>query len=198
MKYKKLMIILSAFIMTIVYIVHPYMMENEKAIDGFKKDIIRFHIRANSDRKEDQDLKLEIRDEILDEMGHKFESSNSLEESRYIILENMDNMKDIAEKVIKGRGEDYEVEISLGQDYFPIRKYGNMVFPQGEYETLMIKIGEARGENWWCVMFPPLCFVDITHSLALENDDLDEFVIDEDRPIKLKSKILDFFRNVFN
>lgn len=173
------------------------MTKGDEVIDGFKKDIIRFHIRANSDKKEDQELKLQIRDEILNAMGDKFALSKSLDESREIILDNMDNMKSIAEKVIYDLGKDYEVDISLGQDNFPIRKYGNMVFPQGEYETLMIEIGEARGENWWCVMFPPLCFVDITHSVAIENEELDEFIVEEERPIKLKSKIVDFFKKVF-
>src|SRR5699024_691551 len=72
----------------------------------------------------------------------------------------------LAQEVISGIGEDYGVSVSLGREIFPIRKYGNIVFPQGEYEALIVEIGEAKGQNWWCVMFPPLCFVDITHSVA--------------------------------
>lgn len=177
------------------------MESRDGTIDGFKKDIIRFHIRANSDSKEDQDLKLKIRDEILQAMGEKFELLNSIEESRHIIEDNLMEMKSISQRVVYDEGKDYEVEVSLGMDNFPIRKYGDMLLPQGEYETLLIEIGESKGQNWWCVMFPPLCFVDITHSIALASEDtgegLNEFVIDESQPLKFKSLIVDFIKNIF-
>lgn len=196
MKYKRLMLLLCTFIIFTIYIVHPYIIEKNRTIDGFNKDIIRFHVRANSDAGEDQALKLEVRDEILDVMGEKFRNTKSLEESREIIMANMDEMKSIAEDVVDRWGKDYSIDVSLGQDYFPIRKYGNMVFPQGEYETLMIEIGEGKGQNWWCVMFPPLCFIDITHSVAFENEELEEFIIDETQPVKLKSIILDLIKKI--
>ena len=196
MKYKRLMLLLCTFIIFTIYIVHPYIIEKNKTIDGFNKDIIRFHVRANSDAGEDQALKLEVRDEILDVMGEKFRNTKSLEESREIIMANMDEMKSIAEDVVDRWGKDYSIDVSLGQDYFPIRKYGNMVFPQGEYETLLIEIGEGKGQNWWCVMFPPLCFIDITHSVAFENEELEEFVIDETQPLKIKSIILDLIKKI--
>ncbi|MDR7869647.1 MAG: stage II sporulation protein R [Tissierellaceae bacterium] len=193
MKYKKLILILSVFIIFFIYILHPYIESGGRITDGFKKEIIRFHIRANSDNIDDQDLKLKIRDEILSVMGDKFKSIDSIEESRKIIMDNLDEMKSISEKVIYNEGKNYEVDVTLGQDNFPIRKYGNMIFPQGEYETLLIEIGEAKGQNWWCVMFPPLCFVDITHSVALADDvdleELNEFVIDETQPLKFRSLI---------
>lgn len=196
MKYKRLMLLLCTFIIFTIYIVHPYIIEKNRTIDGFNKDIIRFHVRANSDTGEDQALKLEVRDEILDVMGEKFRNTKSLEESREIIMANMDEMKSIAKDVVDRWGKDYSIDVSLGQDYFPIRKYGNMVFPQGEYETLMIEIGEGKGQNWWCVMFPPLCFIDITHSVAFENEELEEFIIDETQPVKLKSIILDLIKKI--
>ncbi len=196
MKYKRLMLILSAFIISIIYIVHPYMVEKNRTIDGFNKNIIRFHVRANSDTGDDQALKLEVRDEVLKAMEGRFKGVKSLEESRDIIRNNMEEMKFIAQNVIQRWGREYEVDISLGQDYFPTRKYGNMVFPQGEYESLIIEIGEGKGQNWWCVMFPPLCFVDITHSVAFENRELEEFIIDETQPLKLKSIILDFIKGI--
>lgn len=169
-------------------------MESGMAIDGFKKEIIRFHIRANSNLKEDQDLKQKIRDEILSSMGDKFKSIDNIEESRQLIMDNLQEMKSITQKVIHKEGKDYEVAVSLGLDNFPIRKYGSLILPQGEYETLLIEIGEAKGQNWWCVMFPPLCFVDITHSTAIASDDTDddvlnEFIIDEDQPLKFRSLI---------
>lgn len=196
MKYKKIILALSLFIITFTYIIHPYVEGYAK--DGFKDEIIRFHIRANSDKKEDQALKLKIRDEILDEMTEKFKDSKSIEESRRIIIANMDKMKSIAERVIEKQGKNYEVAITLGQDNFPTRKYGNMVLPTGEYETLLISLGEGKGQNWWCVMFPPLCFVDITHSVAYNLEkELDVQLEEGKEPtLKLKWKIVELINKL--
>lgn len=201
MKYKKQILVLSFILIFFTYIMFPYMEAQGESTDGFKKELIRFHIRANSDLKEDQDLKLKIRDQILGAMGEKFESVDSIEESRQIILANLDVMKSISQEVIQREGKDYQVAVSLGQDNFPIRKYGNLILPQGEYESLLIEIGEAKGQNWWCIMFPPLCFVDITHSTALASDDieaLNEYIIDESQPLKFRSLIAEALAKLFN
>lgn len=215
MKYKKTILLLSLLIISITYVIHPMLEETIIEKKEYKDEIIRFHIRANSDKEEDQELKLKIRDEILKEMKVKFENTVDLDESRKVIVENMEEMKTITEKVIQNEGEDYSVDITLGQDNFPTRKYGNLVFPAGDYETLLITLGEGSGQNWWCVMFPPLCFVDITHSVAynLENEleaepkteeqseteeypETEEQLEIEDQPkLKLKSIILDLIRS---
>jgi stage II sporulation protein R len=203
MKYKKLILILSLFIITFTYIIHPLVQENILEKKSFEDEIIRFHIRANSDKEEDQGLKLKIRDEILKEMKEKFKDTASLDESREIIKANMEEMKSITENVIKREGEDYSVEVTLGQDNFPTRKYGNLVFPAGDYETLLITLGEGKGQNWWCVMFPPLCFVDITHSVAYnlekqleaEEEEVKE-ELEEQPKLKLKWKIVDLFKSL--
>ena len=194
MKYKKTILLLSLFIITFTYLIHPWIDNNVK--EGLEEKIIRFHIRANSDKQEDQTLKLKIRDEILKEMGEKFKDTKDLNESRDIIKSNMKRMKVITENVISKEGEDYSVEITLGQDDFPTRKYGNLVFPAGEYETLLITLGEGKGQNWWCVMFPPLCFVDITHSVAynLEKELGVEIKEGQVPTLKLKWKIVELIK----
>lgn len=195
MKYKKLILLLSLFIITFIYIIHPFIENQVK--NGFKDEIIRFHIRANSDKEEDQALKLKIRDEVLKEMEDKFKDTSSLEESRKIIKANMEEMKHITEKVIKEEGKDYEVAVTLGQDKFPTRKYGNLVLPSGEYETLLITLGEGKGQNWWCVMFPPLCFVDITHSVAYNLEKELGGTLAEERPtLKLKWKTAEILKKM--
>ena len=196
MKYKRSILLLSAFIISFIYIFHP-LIEKKITKNSFKDKVIRFHIRANSDKKEDQALKLLIRDEILEVMGEKFKDTQSLDESRVVIKDNMNEMKKISENIIRDQGKDYEVNISLKEDNFPLKKYGNMVFPQGEYEALIIEIGQAEGQNWWCVMFPPICFVDITHSVAYaaENNELGEYVQEANQPLILKSAIGEFFKN---
>lgn len=198
MKYQKLMIILAAIIFIFIYTINPYIEDKVLYKNPYKDKIIRFHIRANSDKESDQALKLKIRDEILETMGDKFKDTKTIEESRIVIQKNMEKIRDIALEVIKGEGLDYDVKVSLGIDDFPIRRYGNMIFPQGEYETLLVTIGEGRGQNWWCVMFPPLCFVDITHSVAYDVDDenLGEFIADENEPPKLKSKIAEWVKDI--
>lgn len=199
MKYKKMILILAIFIISFIYIIHPYIEDKMLIENPYKDKIIRFHVRANSDIEEDQNLKLKVRDKILEVMGEKFEGVQSLAESRVVIQENINEIKTISEEVIKDNNKDYTVTVSLGQDDFPIRKYGNMIFPQGEYETLLVTIGQGAGQNWWCVMFPPLCFVDITHSTALDVEgELNNYIIDQNKPIKLKSKIGDFFKNLKN
>lgn len=195
MKYKKTILVLLLFIITFTYIVHPIIEDRYR--EGYKDNIIRFHIRANSDNEEDQALKLKIKDKILESMKEKFQDSRSLEEGRITIKENMEEMKFITEKVIEGEGKDYSVGISLGQDKFPIRKYGNLVLPTGEYETLLITLGEGKGQNWWCIMFPPLCFVDITHSVSYNlEEELENYLGKEEIELKLKWKIVDIFKRL--
>lgn len=200
MKYKRTILILTAFILLFIYVMHPAI-ENNLIENPYKDEIIRFHVRANSDLEEDQRLKLEVRDEILDKMQEKFEGVESIEESREIILDNLEEIEEIAEKVIGENHKDYEVKANLLMEEFPVRKYGDMIYPQGDYETLLVTIGRGQGQNWWCVMFPPLCFVDVTHSYALETEEpeeqLGDHIIDDTSP-KLKSIVFDFFKDLFS
>ena len=187
MKYKKLILILSLLIIIMVYIVFPYM--EVRNTNSFKENIIRFHIKANSDKEEDQLLKIKIRDKVLKEIGKEFGNSQSIEETRTIVENNLGNMKSIAEDIIASEGKNYSINISLGNENFPTRKYGNITFPSGEYETVMLTIGEGKGKNWWCVMFPPLCFVDINHSNAnTVEEDLKEVLTEEEINLLLSNK----------
>lgn len=124
--------------------------------------LIRFHVIANSDSISDQALKLKVRDAVLSYMAPKLKNSASIEESRKILLENDKEVEKIAAGIIGKNGYSYNVRTSLSHEYFPIKTYGNITLPQGKYEAYRIIIGDGAGQNWWCVMFPPLCFVDIT------------------------------------
>ncbi|WP_242985426.1 stage II sporulation protein R [Vallitalea okinawensis] len=130
------------------------------------KNFIRFHVIANSDTEDDQLLKLAVRDTVLDTMTPLLKDSSSIDESRELIEENREEIEAIARDVIHEWNRTYDVKVSLGQANFPTKKYGDVVLPAGEYEALRIQIGEAKGKNWWCVMFPPLCFVDVTHGIV--------------------------------
>ena len=134
----------------------------ENVVEDISEKLIRFHVLANSDSDIDQDLKLRVKDEVLKYISPILNESQSLEESREILKREDKNIIKIAEDYIKSQGFDYTVETTLTRENFPVKEYGNIVLPQGEYEAYRILIGEGKGQNWWCVMFPPLCFIDVT------------------------------------
>jgi len=186
--------------------------------DEVKDSLIRFHVIANSDSDEDQQLKLKVKNKVIDYLYPYLNSSQSLDESRKIIKDKMEDVKVLAEEVIKDNNYDYDVKVELSRENFPDKSYGNITLPQGNYEAFRIIIGSGQGRNWWCVMFPPLCFVDESKaqveydktenkiksngkSFELEGkDDSDESV--EDKPtdksnIKIKFKIAEIFKDIF-
>ena len=147
---------------------------NGSSLKNSKYDLsnqfIRFHVIANSDEDKDQQLKYAVRDVILKRSAPILAESSSLEESRKILKELEPELIKDAEKVVKDWGEDYPVVFDYGVFAFPSKSYGNIVLPAGEYEAVKIKIGKAEGANWWCVLFPPLCFVNIEKSTSIEVD----------------------------
>ncbi|GLC29405.1 stage II sporulation protein R [Clostridium omnivorum] len=129
---------------------------------SLEKKLIRFHVIASSDSAEDQALKLKVRDKVLEYITPKLKNSKSIDESRKILKDNDEAIRKIAETVISKNGYKYGVKTELSYEKFPVKTYGNITLPQGEYEAYRIIIGNGSGQNWWCVMFPPLCFIDIT------------------------------------
>jgi len=136
--------------------------KGENVQKDISRKIIRFHVIANSDSKDDQALKLKVRDKVLEYMQPKLKKSKSIDESRKIIEEGNKEIIAIAGEVIKKNGYNYSVTSTLSSENFPIKTYGNITLPQGKYEAYRIIIGTGKGQNWWCVMFPPVCFVDVT------------------------------------
>lgn len=207
MKYK-LLIVSLVLIISIIYILNSYLTAQEAYMDGIRDEIIRFHVRANSDSEEDQALKLKVRDKILKETKYLLKESKSIDETRSIMKNNLDNIKYIAQKVLEDEGENYNVNVTFGIERFPTRKYGNLVFPAGEYEALVVEIGEGKGQNWWCVMFPPLCFVDITNGTpahveedlmeVLSEEEINSLLAEKNPPIVLKSKLVELFEKTKN
>lgn len=122
------------------------------------KKILRFHIRANSDEELDQELKLEVRDAIGNLLGEKLNGVSNLEESKAVVTENMPQIIETAEEVIAAEGYAYTVDACLTTTSFPEKTYGDYTFPAGEYEALEVEIGEGAGHNWWCVLYPNMCF----------------------------------------
>ena len=135
---------------------------NDGLIDNLSEKLIRFHVLANSNSSEDQELKQKVKDRVVEYLLPKLQEAASVEESREILLREDASIKALAEEFIKNSGYEYAVSTELSRENFPVKRYGAIELPQGEYEAYRIIIGSGSGENWWCVMFPPLCFVDVT------------------------------------
>lgn len=207
---KKIITILS-FVLIIILISCTFSVNAEASIQkSISNKVIRFHVLANSDREEDQKLKLQVRDEVLKYIYPKLKNSKNIDETREILKRNDTEIKKIAERVIKKNGYSYSVTTGLKKEAFPVKTYGNITLPPGEYEAYKILIGEKRGQNWWCVMFPPLCFVDVTKgSIAYKETEKEmqqvltkkEYsLIDntkENKPIKVKFKIVEIINSIF-
>ncbi|MFZ5944127.1 MAG: stage II sporulation protein R [Bacillota bacterium] len=168
----------------IVFLIFLSLSLNQPLIaDEVEKDIIRLHIIANSDSPEDQNLKLEIRDLVLREMAELKELKNINQVSSYINKNSRAQKKHI-EKYIENKGFNYKVKIELGKSRFPARRYSNsLVLPAGEYMALKIIIGEGKGGNWWCVLYPPICHGDWVKKVEKS------LVLDEKTVPTLNSKI---------
>ncbi|GFI60885.1 hypothetical protein IMSAG049_00034 [Clostridiales bacterium] len=119
--------------------------------------VVRFHVLANSDEEFDQNLKLKVRDDILEHIGGGLKQCKSREDAEKYLEEHLEEIKKTAEKTIKAAGYCYSVKAELSYEHYPLRYYDNAVFPEGDYESLRVIIGRGEGHNWWCVMYPPLC-----------------------------------------
>ena len=126
-------------------------------------NIIRFHVRAESDSKEDQWLKLQVKEAVLAYISPVLSKSQSVDESRQLLYNESENIRNVAAATLRSLGDESDVNVYFENCYFPMKTYGDMTFPPGEYEAFRVDIGEAQGKNWWCVLYPPLCFVDAVY-----------------------------------
>lgn len=121
------------------------------------ENVVRLHVLANSDSVEDQELKLKVRDAVLEKTQKLFSDCSSKTEAQNVLEESLELIEQTALNAIAENGYDYTVSVLLGEEKYPTRNYESCCFPSGSYLSLRIMIGEARGQNWWCVLFPPLC-----------------------------------------
>ena len=125
--------------------------------DSIEKDVLRLHILANSDSAEDQSLKIKVRNSVIENESDIFDGVGNVTAAKEKVIRNYDSIKASAKKVIREEGYDYPVSVRIEKTYFPTRHYESFTLPAGYYEALRIVIGEGKGHNWWCVMYPPLC-----------------------------------------
>lgn len=150
--------------------------------EGIAGKIFRLHVVANSDKEEDQELKLDVKKTVVDYLSRRLGSGADLEETREYVLENLPEIERAALKTIEEQGKDYPVSAVVEKTYFPDRTYGDCTFPAGEYEALNIRIGKGEGKNWWCVLYPSLCFIDDTWGIVSreKKEELREILTEEE------------------
>ncbi len=151
------LILAAGFILTIIISNSVGFIKDGRKLDQLRESVLRLHIIADSDSEEDQRLKLCVRDAILEQSGELFGEADDLDSAEEAALEAMPEIVDIAENTLKAQGCDSTVRAYLADMEFDERVYGDITMPAGKYRALRIEIGEAKGHNWWCVMYPPLC-----------------------------------------
>lgn len=173
-----------------------------------KENIVRLHVVADSDEPDAQALKLKVRDSVTTYTAELLENSESAEESYKILQANIDGIQKVAEERARAEGCDLPVTATIGEFDFPVKSYGDISLPTGNYNAVKVTIGSGEGQNWWCVLFPPLCFVDseaaavsasgrvqLQENLSDETYDVIENPQGED-DLQIRFKIVDFFENL--
>lgn len=145
-------------------------------------DYLRLHIRANSNSEIDQNIKYEIKDELVEFLTPYFCNVTSKNEAIEIVNNLKEKMSEICVEVLRKNGFNYSANVKINNEYFPTRTYSNTTLESGYYDAVIVELGSAEGDNWWCVMYPPLCFI------TRENQ----------TEITFKSKIADWFKSLFN
>ena len=179
--------------------------KNQRIQEQIAGKVLRFHVLANSDTAEDQNLKLAVRDAVGSRMAELLSDVQDREACEQVVEAHLPEIAETAQAVVREAGYEYEVHAAIEETEFPSKTYGKFTFPAGKYEALRVVIGEGEGHNWWCVMFPPLCFVDISSGVVpdeskelLENIlSEEEFALisenDNNTEIQFKFKLLEFF-----
>lgn len=197
-------------VLLIVAIIAIYIwgeVEKEEDIQsGIKDKLLRYHVIANSDSEEDQQVKLKVKQAVLDAIKEKLSPAKDAPQAIEIVESNKEYILKVANDVLAGEGVDYKARVEVASRYFPTKVYGDLVLPPGQYNGLIIELGNAQGKNWWCVLFPTLCFVEPEYgvlpeeskeklSKVLTTEEYYAVIDDEDMQIKVESKIINKILN---
>ena len=184
---KKIFIFVPIFLIALIIIssVSPVISKSE----DISNNVFRLHIIANSDTEKDQTLKLKIRDNVLRLTSELYNNCNSVDDAVSVTKENIVLFRQAAQSIIAFYGYTYDTKVTVTKEYFNTRKYDNFTLPAGVYDSLKIIIGEGKGKNWWCVMFPSVCISGCT-------DDLRETLTEEEIEMLKSDKYIVRFKIV--
>ena len=205
-KVKMILAVLMTAAVTAILLMNSY---TENLNMGLADNLVRLHVIANSDSPEDQALKRDVRDAVLTYVQRELESSKDINQTKTIVNLRLDGITAIAKEKINNYSKNYNVKATLGSYPFPTKAYGDITLPAGSYQALRVVIGKGEGTNWWCVLFPPLCFVDVTHGTVPDSVKAnlkealseEEYIIvtsadeESDIPIKIKFKLVELFQD---
>lgn len=169
------------------------------------QNVLRFHIRAASNQQEAQNLKLKVRDAFLDTLSTYRTQMTDIESARQIVLDHMSELIDCMKDVLEVQGIKEEISVKLGKSWFPQKAYGDIILPEGDYEAVIVNIGSGNGKNWWCVLFPQLCFIDARESYVpregkaslREHLTEDTYASVLDERVEARLKIVEWLKEVF-
>lgn len=168
-------IAIISFIFLMLIGANSHLLIKETSAEGYQvipDEAIRLRILANSDSEEDQALKRKVRDAVNAEITVWVAELTSIEAARELIQERLPEIEKIVARVLEEEKSNQNYSVDYGRNVqFPTKLYGQFLYPAGEYEAILISLGEAEGANWWCVLFPPLCFLDFSTGDAIEASD---------------------------
>ncbi len=171
MKYLKKYLIIT--ILLILYTLVYSIAYANSTISNLSNNLFRLHVIANSNSETDQNLKYKVRDSLISYMNDICKKASTKQDAICIANTHIKEFYKIAQNIIQENGYNYDVKISIGNYPFPTKTYGDISLPAGYYDALKVEIGEAKGKNWWCVMFPSLCFVDMSNGIVPEKSKKD-------------------------
>lgn len=143
-------------------------MAKEKTQEHLAQEVLRFHVLANSDSEEDQDLKMQVKEAVIGYLETELPEGLDVEGTKDWVRQHTDELEQVSRNVIETTGYTYPVSAAVTTCYFPQKSYGDVTFPKGNYTALRVEIGAAKGQNWWCVLYPNLCFLDAVNAVVPE------------------------------
>jgi stage II sporulation protein R len=149
-------------------------------------EAIRLRILANSDSAQDQEIKRMVRDAVNEQITLWVQELTSLEKAKTVLTSKLPEVQAIAEKVVAEQGSTQSVNVEFGKVQFPTKLYGEFLYPAGEYQAILITLGEGTGANWWCVLYPPLCFLDFSNGVAVQSDGFEDtaYAAENEEPVE--------------
>ena len=180
--------------------------EQKVTASELKDKLLRYHVVANSDSEEDQEVKLKVKEAVLEELSGKLEAVKDAKEAASVVEDNRENILAVANKVLNEEGFTYTATMRVDEEYFPAKIYGDLTLPPGDYDALVIELGEGEGKNWWCVLFPTLCFIEPTCAVlpeeskdklsgVLTTEEYCAVINDEETEIKVESKVINWIKS---
>ena len=184
-----------AFVLTVIFSMIPFSAQCKNVSDN----VFRLHILANSDSETDQNLKLRVRDKVLEYTECLYKNADNLQNAEQLTKESLQDIANVAQREVLDNGYSYQVKAEVRKIHFDTRYYENVTMPSGDYEALRITIGEGKGHNWWCVMYPSLCVGAATNYEELKDKTTDnEYKMMTDGSYDVQFKVVEYFQNIVN